>query len=282
VRISLLQCGCEIAAKLSTKTVKGTIYAASSTNKTITVTSSGSRTIYTYDADTKFTLDGKDSTLTNAIKKDYEATLTVDSTKYIVKIEVVSPEDRIIAKITKVDDEIGYIVVEDDEGDEYILMDNEIDEYDEDYDDEEEDYYFDEDTEYEYNGAEKTYDKIAKTTYLYKKGNYVAITLGKKDFIDLLEVATKKSTLTGETDDDDDNDDPLQDGGIGSGDIVYGSDDQIYDPDTNENVKYGSVINEYYAKITEKLLDGNVSEELEKYISDYFASLYDGTEKDAE
>lgn len=129
-------------------------------------------------------------------------------------------------------------------------------------------------------------NSMSNALYL-QKNNDDTVDYTLKRLVEIFEIEDVELGEDGELsgsdpDDDDDNDDPLQDGGIGSGDIVYGSDDQIYDPDTNENVKYGSVINEYYAKITEKLLDGNVSEELEKYISDYFASLYDGTEKDAE
>ena len=185
-------------AKITTKTVKGIIYAASSTSKTITITSDGSRVAYTYDASTTYTLDGKSSTLTAAIKKDYEVTLTVDSTNLIVKAAVVSPYEKIIGKIIEASTKYGYVVIEDDEGDEYILMDEYIDEYDEDYNDEDEDYVFDDETEFKYNGSSKSYKNIATTSYLYKKGYYVAITLGKNDYIEMLEVGSKKSKLTEE------------------------------------------------------------------------------------
>ena len=65
-------------------------------------------------------------------------------------------------------------------------------------------------------------------------------------------------------------------GGFGSGDTVYGSDDVIYYPDEERYAAYGEVINEYYAKITEKILSGEISEELAASLEKYFASLYDG------
>lgn len=74
-----------------------------------------------------------------------------------------------------------------------------------------------------------------------------------------------------------DNDDPLHSGGFGSGDMIYGSDDMIYDPESGKYVPYGEVINKYYAKISEQFADGNVSKELEQLISDYYASLFNGT-----
>ena len=74
-----------------------------------------------------------------------------------------------------------------------------------------------------------------------------------------------------------DSDDPLNSGGFGSGDMIFGSDDMIYDPESGKYVSYGEVINKYYAKISEQFADGNVEHELEQLISDYFAALFNGT-----
>jgi len=233
-------------AKIVTKTVKGTIYAASSANKTISVTTDGSRIAYYYDNSTTYTLDGKTSTLLNAIKKDYEITLTVDEAKYIISAKVVSPDEdnedeRIIGEIIKASTKYGYVVIEDDDGDEYILRDEVIDEYDEDYDDSEEDYYFDDDTEFKYNGSSKDYDNIDSTSYLYKEGYYLAITLGKNDYIDLVEIASKKSTL--EDDDNKDDDDKI------IGEIIKASTKYGYvvieDNDGDEYILRDEVIDEY-------------------------------------
>ncbi len=80
--------------------------------------------------------------------------------------------------------------------------------------------------------------------------------------------------------DPEDNDDPLHSGGFGSGDMIFGSDDMIYDPELGKYVSYGEVINKYYAKISEQMVDGNLSDELEQLLSDYFASLFDGSKTD--
>lgn len=65
-------------------------------------------------------------------------------------------------------------------------------------------------------------------------------------------------------------------GGYGDGDIKYGSDDLIYYPDEREYVEYGTVLAEYEAKVKELINNGTVSEELSRYISQYFEILYSG------
>jgi hypothetical protein len=88
-----------------------------------------------------------------------------------------------------------------------------------------------------------------------------------------------KDAGTGETDgdyDDKDDDEGLNSGGLGSGDMVYGSDDTVYDPESGEYLTYGEVIDRYFAKVSEHFMDGNVPEELEELISAYFAALYNG------
>lgn len=179
-----------------TKTVKGTIYAASSTSKTISVTTNGSRIAYTYDNATTYKLDGETSTLIDAIQKDYEVTLTVDTSNYIVSADVTSPkttstDERIIGEIVEANVKKGYIIIETSKGKEYILMDEYVDNYTKD----DEDYYFDDDTEFEYNGATKTYKNVATSSYLYNEDYFVAITIGKKSTIDLIEIASKESNL---------------------------------------------------------------------------------------
>ena len=71
-------------------------------------------------------------------------------------------------------------------------------------------------------------------------------------------------------------------GGFGSGDTLYGSDDAIYYPDEERYAKYGEVINEYYAKITEKILSGELSAELVAELEKYFETLYDGAAREEE
>lgn len=79
---------------------------------------------------------------------------------------------------------------------------------------------------------------------------------------------------------EDDEDQTIHAGGLGSGEMVYGSDDMIYDPQLDRYVTYGEVINGYYAIITEQLVDGNISAEHEQILTDYFSYLFDSTAED--
>ena len=62
-------------------------------------------------------------------------------------------------------------------------------------------------------------------------------------------------------------------GGLGSGDVIYGSNDMVYDPYRNTYVPYGVLINEYFAKVNEKITDGKVSDEEAKLFDTYFGLL---------
>jgi hypothetical protein len=68
--------------------------------------------------------------------------------------------------------------------------------------------------------------------------------------------------------------DQIHAGGLGSGEMIFGSDDTIYDPDREAYVTYGEVIGDYYAKISELLVDGKLPAELEDALNDYFAILF--------
>jgi hypothetical protein len=82
----------------------------------------------------------------------------------------------------------------------------------------------------------------------------------------------------GEDDYDDQDDlDHLNSGGIGTGEMIFGSNDTIYDPNREAYVPYGDVLKEYYARITELLVDGSLSPELEEALNDYFAILFNGS-----
>lgn len=98
------------------------------------------------------------------------------------------------------------------------------------------------------------------------------------------EVEEEINRPTGDTEEteppDDDEEQKGDSGGYGSGDMIYGSDDVIYYPDEEKYVQYGEVIDEYYAKITEKILAGEISEELAASLQKYFESLYDGAAKE--
>ena len=80
----------------------------------------------------------------------------------------------------------------------------------------------------------------------------------------------------GESPDDKEEDKATQ-GGIGDGNLLFGSDDEIFSPADNEHVIYGDVILDYYKIVSDKILDGNLPEGLEQFISDYFDTLFDGS-----
>ena len=71
--------------------------------------------------------------------------------------------------------------------------------------------------------------------------------------------------------------DHINSGGLGPGTVIFGSNDTIYDPNTESYVTYGEVIKDYYARITDLLVDGNLPPELEDALNDYFAILFDGS-----
>lgn len=62
-------------------------------------------------------------------------------------------------------------------------------------------------------------------------------------------------------------------GGHGPGGVQHGSNDLIYDPDKEQKVEYGEVFNKYYAEAVERLASGEISDELIKFISEYFKNL---------
>ena len=80
----------------------------------------------------------------------------------------------------------------------------------------------------------------------------------------------------GGNDDDDDDDKPLGPGGLGTGEIIYGSNDMIFDPNKNEYVSYGELLNEYYAKVSEMINDGKTSDEVAE-LADYYYGLLFGS-----
>ena len=68
-------------------------------------------------------------------------------------------------------------------------------------------------------------------------------------------------------------DDTLHSGGHGSGDLILGGNDEIYDPETGTHVSYGEVIQRYWAKVSGHMLGTETPEEIEAILNDYFAAL---------
>lgn len=98
-----------------------------------------------------------------------------------------------------------------------------------------------------------------------------------KDELPKEDVPMRDSDLGSDEEQKEDDEKAENDGGLGSGEIIYGSDDMIYDPDKGEYVVYGTVINDYYPKVVEKMFDSGIPEELEEFVLDYFATLFNGS-----
>ncbi len=69
-------------------------------------------------------------------------------------------------------------------------------------------------------------------------------------------------------------DDIITDGGLGSGEVIYGSNDAVYDRDQGAHVVYGDVIDTYDGIKTSELEERPISDALKDYIDKYFADLY--------
>ncbi len=177
-------------ANVETTTVSGTISAFNTSKKTVTIKKGSKTYTYTYDTNTKFILDGKTSTYSKTLLKNKNVEATIED-ETLIKTFSVTTVETLIGEITEVNKTKGYLLIEDEDGDEYIIMDEYLDKYD----DDDEDYTFDDDTDFTYNGASYSYSKISTTSYLYKKGNYVKLTLSSTDYIKTLAVATSKSKL---------------------------------------------------------------------------------------
>lgn len=70
------------------------------------------------------------------------------------------------------------------------------------------------------------------------------------------------------------------DGGLGDGQFKYGGDDEIYDFDSDAYVIYGEVIDTRYAVVFQQLQSGQLSDEMRKYIENYFSALYGSIQTD--
>lgn len=76
-------------------------------------------------------------------------------------------------------------------------------------------------------------------------------------------------------------DDESHGGGYGDGDIVYGSDDMIYDPNTGKYVTYGDLLNQYFAMMQEFVGKDELTEAQKEIVRYYFEILFSGI-KEAE
>lgn len=65
-------------------------------------------------------------------------------------------------------------------------------------------------------------------------------------------------------------------GGAGSGDVIFGSDDEVYDPRTGQKVKFGDILKEYENAIINNTTD-DFPPELAQYLETYLNYLHNGT-----
>ncbi len=63
-------------------------------------------------------------------------------------------------------------------------------------------------------------------------------------------------------------------GGYGKGETIYGSDDAIYDGESDTHRAYGEVLNYYDALKSDEVTDRALEEEIKDFIDHYFAALY--------
>ena len=78
----------------------------------------------------------------------------------------------------------------------------------------------------------------------------------------------------------DDDENLSGDGGLGTGEIIYGSDKSyVYDPEQNKTVLYGEVVGGYHGEFLRDVLSGSVSDELKDLMDAYFDILFSGTKE---
>ena len=69
-------------------------------------------------------------------------------------------------------------------------------------------------------------------------------------------------------------------GGLGTGEVIYGSNDLVFDPSTGTYRPYGEIINDYFVKANEQITDGKTSDEISDAVEEYFDILFGGAKND--
>lgn len=69
-------------------------------------------------------------------------------------------------------------------------------------------------------------------------------------------------------------------GGLGTGEVIYGSNDLVFDPYTGTYRPYGEIINDYFVKANEQITDGKTSDEISDAVEEYFDILFGGANKE--
>lgn len=75
--------------------------------------------------------------------------------------------------------------------------------------------------------------------------------------------------------------DPNASGGLGTGEVLFGSNDAIFDPEEG-SVIYGDVITKYYGELVGKFEEGTIPSELKEFFDIYFGELFGDLDEEEE
>lgn len=130
--------------------------------------------------------------------------------------------------------------------------------------------------------VESVTDQLVVQSYNCMMDDYIRNSLARIFGISRNEIGSNETVIPDVGGDEEGEEGPSHSGGFGEGEIHYGSDDLVLDPDTLEKVPYGELINRYNAAIQERINAGDTPDELAQYIRKYFDALYGGIKEDQE
>jgi hypothetical protein len=125
--------------------------------------------------------------------------------------------------------------------------------------------------------ATEATEALSVQAYNYVMGDYINARL-----VSIFDISDDADDNTSSDDQSGGEEEKNSSGGYGDKNENYGSDDLIFYPDEETYVKYGEVLDAYFAKMQEIISNGDLSEELVKYIGNYFDILYSGLQTDTD
>lgn len=133
----------------------------------------------------------------------------------------------------------------------------------------------------------KNSERVIKAITLQKSNQDVAnlIDLRLKEIFEITDEVTeedKEHNNDQEIDPDDNTQTPPNQsgsGGMGTGEVLFGSDDSIFDPEKG-TVEYGDVIASYYGTIVGQIEEGLINEELKEFFDQYYDMLFGKNESE--
>ncbi len=128
---------------------------------------------------------------------------------------------------------------------------------------------------------EKTFENCVYGVSAAIKQQLTNARIGERVEIRLIEIFGITAEDLPEKDDNDgyedsdkkDDENKGDDAGIGSGDTLYGSDDEVLDIVDKIRVGYGDVFNQYYPDAMDKVYNSDLPDEVKEFINKYFAYL---------